>query len=123
MVPAKRRNVQPTLKEVQELFDRWRKGKRGRDPIPQPLWKAAISLSTRHSINTISKHLHLSYNDLKAHAVHAGSAPAGPNPPAFIELAALTGVECTIEMEKPSGERMRIRGSCNVVELARAFFR
>jgi hypothetical protein len=31
-------------------------------------------------------------------------------------------VECSIEMEKPSGERMRIRGACNVVELAREFW-
>jgi len=123
MVPAKKRRGQPTLEEVQGLFDRWRKEKKHRHPIPQDLWQSAVSLSTQHSINTISKHLHLSYNDLKARAVHAGRAPASRNPPAFIELAALTGVECTIEMEKPSGERMRITGSCNVVELARAFFR
>ena len=41
---------------------------------------------------------------------------------AFVELDPVTVTnECIIEMEKPTGERMRIKGSCNVAELARVF--
>jgi hypothetical protein len=38
-----------------------------------------------------------------------------------VELATLTAIECTIETEKPSGERMRIKDTCNVIDLARVF--
>jgi hypothetical protein len=118
MVPAKRRNVQPTLEAVQELFDRWRKDKRGRDPIPEALWEAAILLSTKHSINEISKQLRLNYNDLKTRA----KGRHVPDSTAFIEFAGLSSVQYIIEMERP-GERMKITGSCNVVELVREFWR
>jgi len=121
MVPAKKRNVQPTLEEVQELFDRWRKDKGGRGPIPPVLWEAAVLLSTTYSINKISKHLRLNYNDLKARAKGHHGVPV-PGSSAFIEFAAISTVDYTIEMERP-GERMRIKGSCNVVELAKEFWR
>ncbi len=116
MVPAKRRNVRPTLEAVQELFDRWRKDKRGRDPIPDALWEAAVLLSAKHSINEISKQLRLNYNDLKARAKGHHHVPDAA---AFIEFA---GVQCIIEMER-LGERMKITGSCNVMELVREFWR
>ena len=117
MVPAKRKNVQPTLEAVQELFDRWREDKGGRDPIPEALWEAAVLLSTKYSINTISKQLRLNYNDLRARA--KGHVPDST---AFIEFAGLSSVHYTIEMERP-GERMKITGNCNVVELVREFWR
>jgi len=41
---------------------------------------------------------------------------------AFIEFAGLSSVQYIIEMERP-GERMKITGSCNVVELVREFWR
>ena len=119
MVPAENEKDQPTLEEVQELFDVWRKEKKRRDPIPPALWESAVSLVGQHSINTVAKHFRLNYNELKIRAKGYPIVPAGKKrSPAFIELATIR----TIEMEKPSGERMRIRGSCNVVELARAFW-
>jgi hypothetical protein len=119
MVPAKRKNVQPTLETVQELFDRWRTDKRGRDPIPDALWEAAVLLSTKYSINRISKQLRLNYNDLRARAKGRHHVPDST---AFIEFAGLSSVQYTIEMERP-GERMKITGTCNVAELVREFWR
>ena len=114
MLPAKRGNHHLTLEEVRELFDRWRHDRRRRDPIPDALWKAAASLTDAHSMNVVAKCLHLNHTDLKARS-HC-------KPLAFVELDPVTvAIECTVEMEKPTGERMRIRGSCNVVELARVF--
>jgi hypothetical protein len=114
MVPAKRTKDYTALEEVHELFEQWRKGKTRRDPIPETLWEAAVSLTDGCSVNKIARRLHLNHNDLKNRS---------HNHIAFIELPLATPVECTIEIEKPTGERMRIKGNCNVVDLAREFFR
>jgi hypothetical protein len=125
MVPAEKEKDQTTLEEVQELFAVWRNQKGRRDPIPPALWERALHLVEHYSINTIAKHLRLNYNELK---IRAGGYPAIPVPkkrsPAFIELATIHTVECTIEMEKP-GKKMRmcVRGaSVNLVELGRQFW-
>jgi hypothetical protein len=118
MLPAKQAQSHPTIEYVQELFEEWRRRKKRRDPIPPSLWDAAVTLTDRHSIYRISRHLGLNFNELKARALR----PA----PSFIELAVApcTGhIECSVEMEKPTGERMRIRGSCNLAELAREFWK
>jgi transposase len=102
MVPAKRRNSQPTLAEVQALFEEWRENRKGRDPIPPALWAKAVALSKIHSINAISRDLRLSYNELKSRA----SAQEPQH--AFIEIGAVTTIECTIEMEKPGSRKMQV---------------
>ena len=123
MVPIEKEKDQPTLEEVQELFALWRNQKGRRDPIPPALWERAVHLVEQYSINTVAKHFRLNYNELKIRAKGYPIVPAGKKrSPAFIELASIPTIDCTIEMEKPTGERMRIRGSCNVAELARAFW-
>ncbi len=112
MLPAKRGNHHLTLEEVRELFDRWRHDRRRGDPIPDTLWKAAASLTDAHSVNVAAKCLHLNHTDLKARSHR--------KPLTFVELDPVP-LECTVEMEKPTGERMRITGGCNVIELARVF--
>ncbi len=116
---------EPTLEKVEELFAAWRDQKTRRDPIPPALWEHAIHLVPRYSINAIAKRLKLNYNELK---IRAGGYPTMPVPkkraPAFIELATLSTVECTVEMEKP-GKKMKlcVRGtSVNIVELSRQFW-
>jgi hypothetical protein len=113
MLPAKKAKDHTALEQVHELFERWRKAKTGRDPIPETLWEAAISLTDGHSVNKIARRLHLNYKDLKNRARSQFT---------FIELPLAATVECTIEIEKPTGERMRIKGNCNVAELAREFW-
>jgi hypothetical protein len=112
MLPAKRAKEHTALEQVHELFERWRKSKTGRDPIPESLWKAAVSLTDGYSVNKIARRLRVNHNDLKNRARREIT---------FIELPAAKHIECTIEIEKPTGERMRIKGSCNVAELAREF--
>jgi hypothetical protein len=79
------------------------------------LWKAAVSLTDAHSVNKVARYLHLSHKDLKARAC---------SPFTFVELDPIivTG-ECVVDMEKPTGERMRIRGTCTVMELVREFWK
>jgi len=125
MVPAEKEKDQPTLEEVQELFAAWRSQKKRRDPIPPALWESATHLVAQYSVNAIAKCLKLNYNELK---IRAGGYPITPVPkkrsPAFIELASIHAVECTIEMEKP-GKKMKmcVRGtSVNLLELTRQFW-
>ena len=56
----------PTIEEVSSQLENWRKNKTNhREPIPKELWQAAVDLARKHSINTVSKVLRLSYADLK----------------------------------------------------------
>jgi len=124
MVPAELKN-QTTLGEVQELFAVWRDQKGRRDPIPPALWERAVNLIPHYSINAVAKRLKLNYNELKLRAEACPTAHVHKKrSPAFVELAAIHTVECTIEMEKP-GKRMKmcVRGtSVNLVELTRQFW-
>jgi len=115
MVPATKED-HPTFEAVQDLFDQWRKEKKQRDRIPPFLWEAALALTDSHSVYAIAKRLRLNYTNFK---VLAESRP-GRAQAAFIEVGPL-GV--TIEMTRPTGERMTIRGSCNVGEIVREFWR
>ena len=59
-------NIQPTLEEVKNQLENWRKSKKNhRQPIPKDLWQAVADLARKHSIATVSKALRLSYADLK----------------------------------------------------------
>jgi glutamine synthetase len=113
MLPVKTED-HPTLATVQDLFDQWRKEKKHRDPIPSSLWEAALALTDSHSVCAVAKRLRLNYTNFKA---LTESRPVRTTP-TFIELAPLV---VTIEMTKPTGERMTITGSCNAAELVRVF--
>ena len=125
MVPAEKEKNQLTLEEVHDLFTAWRSQKGQRDPIPPALWASAVHLAAQYSINAIAKRLKLNYNELKLRAEGCPIAPVPKKrPPAFVELATVDTVECTIEMEKP-GKKMKlcVRGaSVNLVELSRQFW-
>lgn len=71
MVAAKKENNYATLEQVHTLFSEWRQTKKRRDPIPETLWRAAVSLTEVHSVNEIARHLHLSHKDLKVRAFPA----------------------------------------------------
>ena len=118
MLPAKTEENLPTLETVQDLFDRSREKRKHRDPIPPALWEAALSLTARHSVYQIAKRLRLHYINLKARAEGHPAVGTDKGVPTFIELGPLTA---TIELTKPTGERMTITGGCNVTELVRVF--
>jgi len=79
--------LQPTLEEVQQLFEEWRRHKKRRDRIPEALWKAAVFLSGDLSINQISRLLHLNHTALRdrVRAHKQGDGIQGKEP-TFIEL-------------------------------------
>lgn len=103
----------PTLKEVQEQFETWRKTREKRTAIPDTLWEAAVSLTPRYSLYQISKALRLNSNDLKCRL--ETSQPILPlsseEDHAFIDLdlkVPMLPAECSVEMEGQNGGKMRI---------------
>jgi len=103
----------PTLKEVQEQFETWRKTREKRTAIPDILWEAAVSLTPRYSLYQISKALRLNYNDLKCRLETSQSILplSSEKAHAFIDLglkAPMLPAECIVEMENQNGGKMRI---------------
>lgn len=83
MVPVKKGNDHPASEEAQELFDQWRQTKKRRGPIPDTLWRAAVSLTEAYSVNEVARYLHLSHKHLKARS---------HTPITFVEFDPLTVV-------------------------------
>lgn len=103
--------AQPTLEEVQQQFEEWRRVKGRRERIPPALWEAVASLSGQHSVYRISKRLRLHYQDLKNRvgANKKDDANQRPKGSASIKLDMISpraAGEYLIEMEKPSGARI-----------------
>ena len=91
----------------------WRRRKRGRERIPEKLWRAAAAAARKHSVYKVSRALGLDYSDLKRRmAEGSGGKPAvGMGEPVFVELEAgrtEPGVGCVVQLEKGNGTRMRI---------------
>lgn len=122
--------LQPTLEEVQQLFEEWRRNKKRRDRIPEALWKVVVSLSGDLSVHQISKLLHLNHTAVRDRVrAHKQGDGIQRNGSAFIELGMSSlpaAGECTVEMERPNGMKMKISikggGGFDIVELGRAFW-
>jgi hypothetical protein len=56
----------PAIKQALELFEKWRRTKKHREPIPEHLWKAAVKLARNHPRSHVAKMLRLDYSDLKS---------------------------------------------------------
>jgi hypothetical protein len=79
---------EPTIQEVREKLELWRKNKKNvREPIPENLWQEAVELCKKHPAGIIAKKLSLSYTRLKDRL--CGQAPKASDKdacPDFIEL-------------------------------------
>ena len=99
------------MEKVYHRLERWRKVRRGREPIPKRLWSAAAAVAREHGINPTAKALGLEYKKLKGY-VESGRRKkrTAPPMPQFVELMASAPVgisECVIELEGRHG-KMRI---------------
>jgi len=121
---ATRRSPPPqaAVAPIKDSLDRWR-SKRGRGrSIPDELWRGAARLAADHGVHRVSKALRLNYYALKRRvdalevADEASSPQADVEPSEsamFVEIpmaASTTQPSPTeIEIESPSGWRIRIR--------------
>lgn len=96
------------LRRAAERFQQWRSGRRGRTPIPQPLWTLAIQLAGRFGVSKTAATLKLDYYSLKRRLAESTSAEDST---AFLELpgsSLAAAGECVIECENAVGARLRI---------------
>ena len=122
----------PTLTEVRNRFETWRKGKRRGSRIPKSLWAAAVEVCKDHKMYQVSRALGLNYNELK----HRASGTALSEEKAvvagakFVELSlgleSQSGVLCNVELESAAGDKLKLTfsGKCrdfDPMELARVF--
>lgn len=108
---------EPTLEEVQQLFEEWRRNKKRRERIPEELWKAAITLSKQFSAHQISKLLHLNHTAVRDHVrAEKQEEEIQEKEAGFIEFdviqPAIAG-DCVIEIEKGGGAKMRMSFQCS----------
>ena len=102
--------VSNAFSRAQRKIARWRQRRRPRAPIPEELWREAAELACAHGINRTARALRLDYYSLKKRA--AVMARSGERAAEFVEI--LPGgmhaprPECTIEVEDPSGAKLRI---------------
>ena len=117
------------LKTVQDQFADWRKNRKGRDRIPEPLWDAAASLADGFSVNELSKALRLNHSSLKEHIETTQLDPSEETCRAtFIEFPPLNppidSTEVSLELEK-AGATMKVhaKGPIDVASLVQTFWR
>ena len=115
-----------TLEEVKEQFEKWRQNRKGRQPIPEGLWQAAVELANLYSVNKIAKALGLGHSALKKRVECFKVDAAYP----FVELRLpeepLSSAYWTVEMEKPDGAKLKMcyQGHARVelFEIGKAFW-
>jgi len=124
----RRRSVDTlNLDEVRTRFEYWRQNRRGKQPIPEELWLAAIEVARRDGVNPTAAALHLDGGKLKRRMLAAKSVSAKAMPPTFVELIAPPTElqECMIELEGRKGKlRIHWKGatSADVAVLSRALW-
>ena len=101
------------VRPVRRQFEQWRRSRPQGTRIPEPLWRAAVSLAQRHGVSKTSQALRLDYYSLKQRLETATRPPparegAGGR---FIEIplrAVSGGPACVIEVEDGRGARLRL---------------
>ena len=118
------------LERTRRRFERWRRTRKGRSHIPEPLWASAVKAAGTYGLAKTARSLRLDYYALKKRVEAAGSgyvsggkiashlfsdreavSAAGQAVAPFVELAppASGGSgECILELEDPGGAKMRV---------------
>ena len=122
----------PQIESVRQRLERWRMNRKQRSPIPEDLWASAADLARSYGLAKTARALRLDYYSLKERS-EAGDRQGGRKmsaPPEFVELfpqPTIAVPECTMELEDPSGARMRIHlkgaGMPDLKDLSNSFWR
>jgi hypothetical protein len=111
-----RHDLPARLEGLRRRFEDWRRTRKVRTHIPDPLWASAVKLAARYGIHRTAKVLRVDYYALKKRVEGAPAIIASKPPPEvargqFLELpaAAWTGFgECTLELEDTGGAKLRV---------------
>lgn len=116
------RDLPARLEGVRRRFERWRRTRKSRSRIPEPLWVSAVKVAGKYGIHRTAKALSLDYYALKQRVEgdpadngrgEGPSATAAAQAPAatFVELPTppwANSGECILELESPGGAKMRV---------------
>jgi hypothetical protein len=102
------------LEAVRQRIERWRQTHKLRTRIPEDLWASAVELAKVYGLKGTARTLRLDNYSLKKRIKATGynESPLAQGKPAFVELiAARPGAfaECTVELERAGGAKMRIQ--------------
>jgi hypothetical protein len=134
MSTKRKRDLPARLEGLRRRFERWRRTRKVRSRIPEPLWASAVKLAGRYGTHRTARALRVDYYALKKRiegeaAATASNAPEGTDRRAFLELPAAAWVgagECTLELEDASGAKLRIHlkgfEAPDVTALSRSFW-
>lgn len=116
------------LDQVRRPLEAWRRTRKHRERIPEPLWAAMAKLARTYGVSPVSGALGVDYYGLKDRVTPAPK-PGAPSQPAFIELKPLPIAQpaaCRLELEDRSGTKMtlHLEGShVDALALLQAFWR
>jgi hypothetical protein len=77
--------LSPKLDGVHREFENWRRTRKPRSSIPEPLWALAVERAREAGVHATARRLRLNYYSLKERVESAGR-PGATGPPAFVEL-------------------------------------
>ncbi|MGH9771924.1 MAG: hypothetical protein ACRD4Q_09540 [Candidatus Acidiferrales bacterium] len=114
-----RRRVQvDSLAEARRRFEQWRKFRGSGGRIPHELWIAAAKAAAAHGAEVVAADLGVDLGRLQRWVRIVDGGEPDVAPAAFVELPPLAGLagmadassaaECTLELEEPSGRKLRI---------------
>ena len=114
MGTRKTRDIPARLAGVRRQIERWRRTRKVRSRIPEPLWALAVEVAGTYGIHRVAKALRLSYYVLKKRvtesvAVHRVTKRGVKA--TFVELTTAVQTasgECVLEMEHAGGAKMRM---------------
>lgn len=112
------------LARARDRFAAWRRTKKPRSRIPEPLWDLAVKLTGQHGLNRTARTLKLDYYSLKKRVDVSGDQ-GEKNDSAFVEFPSpLTPTpECVIELDTNSGTfRVHLKGfsACDIATVGRS---
>jgi hypothetical protein len=92
----------------------WRQRRKVREPIPEALWRAMVSLARRYGLSPVAQALKVNYMTLKQHLLASTAAQVSrSNPPASFVEVPLTGwaggSQWMIELEDGGGSKLTVR--------------
>lgn len=101
MANGNQRSLPAELARARDRFAAWRRTRKPKSRIPQPLWDLAVNLAGKHGLNRTARTLKLDYYSLKKR-VDAAELHREEIDAAFLELSAprVSVPECVIELDE-----------------------
>jgi len=98
--------------EAKRDFERWRRNRKRRRPIPERLWRLAAKVALVEGVHATARQLRLNPTRLKGRVETLRQDQAAEVWPRFVELPGLAvapvACECILEAEDLAGRKLRV---------------